>query len=77
MHRGGWSGVVESHDSGGLKHVNMLHILPNGPICALDTTKVPISIDNITSQSSGNLQSGDFSLKPAEPSEHSWNSDMR
>ena len=36
--------------------------LPNGSICALDTTKVAKSVDNITRQSYGELQPGGFSL---------------
>ena len=51
---GGWSGVVGSHDSGGLKACLEV-TLPNGPIHALDTTKAK-SMDKITSQSCSDLQ---------------------
>ena len=53
----GWSGVVESYDSGGL-NTRQAVTLPNGPICALHTTKG----NNITSQLCENLQPGGFSL---------------
>ena len=38
LHRGGWSGVVGSHGSGRL-NTRQVVTLPNGPICALDTTE--------------------------------------
>ena len=38
LHRGGWLGVVKSHNSGEL-NTRLEVTLPNGPICALDSTK--------------------------------------
>ena len=43
-----WGATINTHLEG---------TLPNGPICALDT-KVAKSMDNITSQSCGDLQPG-------------------
>ena len=36
--RGGWLGVVGSHGSGGL-NTHQIFTLPNGHICAVDSTK--------------------------------------
>ena len=60
---GDWSGVVGSHERGGLNTSQEI-TLPNGPICALDAVlqSLAISMDKITSQSCGELHPGDFSL---------------
>ena len=47
--------MVGCHSSGGL-NTHQVFTLPNGHICAVDSTKVAKSMDSITRQSCGELQ---------------------